>query len=96
MQQVRSFAAAEEDPAAVVCIYYGRGRAYQTHLQVGPLVIVDAHELVARLRREVCHQRRLAAGCGPLHAAQQNAVTMTCNTEMLGQIRQPSECMQPM
>lgn len=30
-------------------------------LQIGALVVVDAHELVPRLRRQIRHQRRLAA-----------------------------------
>jgi hypothetical protein len=33
---------------------HGQGR--DVHLQVGALVVVDAHKLVARLRRQMCHQ----------------------------------------
>eukprot|EP00955_Chlamydomonas_euryale_P066434 359544-Chlamydomonas_euryale.AAC.8 len=36
------------------------------HLQVCVLVVVDAHKLVACLRREVSHERRLAATGGAL------------------------------
>ena len=42
--------------------------AAQVLLQVGLLVVVDAHEAVPRARRQLRHQRRLAAGRGPLRS----------------------------